>query len=108
LEQRSERISYSKPHWQAVEIQCGFGFEVPNADATKIAGTSNPPHWPLTEISRRRKKLLAEGFDGIIYPSFMSPGGMCVALWRWNGPGEPSLRVVDPEGRLPKSVASWV
>jgi RES domain-containing protein len=55
-----------------------------------------------------RERLLAEGFDGVIYPSFMSPGGTCVALWRWNGRGEPVLKVIDPEGRLPKSPASWL
>jgi RES domain-containing protein len=31
-----------------------------------------------------------------------------VALWRWNGADEPRLSVIDPEGRLPKSPASWV
>ena len=55
-----------------------------------------------------REALLAEGFDGVVYPSFMSPGGTCVALWRWNSPGAPSLRVIDPDGRLPKSAASWL
>lgn len=54
-----------------------------------------------------REKLLGDGFDGVVYPSFMSPGGSCVALWRWNGKGQPVLKVVDPEGRLPKSPASW-
>jgi RES domain-containing protein len=55
-----------------------------------------------------REGLLAEGFDGVVYPSFMSPGGTCVALWRWNGLGVPSLKVIDPEGRLPRSAASWL
>jgi RES domain-containing protein len=55
-----------------------------------------------------RETLLAEGFDGVVYPSFMSPGGRCVALWRWNALGAPSLKVIDPEGRLPKSAASWL
>lgn len=52
--------------------------------------------------------LLAEGSQGVIYPSFMSPGGSCVALWRWNGPDQPHLAVVDPEARLPRTAASWV
>jgi len=51
--------------------------------------------------------LAASGFDGVIYPSFMSPGGSCVALWRWNQTEGPTLRIVDPEGRLPKSSSSW-
>ncbi len=54
------------------------------------------------------KRLLAHGPDGVIYPSFMSRGGTCVALWRWNGAGAPRLRAIDPEGRLPQSPASWL
>jgi RES domain-containing protein len=61
---------------------------------------------PATHVLR--EKLMADRFDGVVYPSFMSPGGTCVALWRWNGVGEPSLRVIDPDGRLPKNAASWV
>lgn len=61
---------------------------------------------PQTYLLRRR--LMKEGFHGVVYPSFMSPGGTCVALWRWNGKSAPTLRVVDPEGRLPKTPASWV
>ncbi|MGK6314714.1 RES family NAD+ phosphorylase [Neorhizobium sp. DT-125] len=55
-----------------------------------------------------RERLLDQGFDGVIYPSFMSPGGTCVALWRWNGEGESKLTVTDPDGRLPKTPASWL
>lgn len=54
-----------------------------------------------------RRKLLEDGRHGIVYPSFMSPGGTCVALWRWNAAAAPRLEVVDPEERLPKSPASW-
>lgn len=53
-------------------------------------------------------KLLDQGFHGVIFPSFMSPGGICVALWHWNGPGKPMLNVIDPEERLPKTAASWL
>jgi RES domain-containing protein len=52
--------------------------------------------------------LIDEGFDGVIYPSFMSQGGACIALWRWNGEHEPSLEVVDPDHRLPKQPSSWM
>lgn len=62
----------------------------------------------VPETHRLRDRLLAQGVDGVIYPSFMSPGGTCVALWRWNGKGQPSLTVVDPDRRLPKSPASWL
>jgi RES domain-containing protein len=46
-------------------------------------------------------RLRSARFDGVRYPSAMSPGGNCVALWRWNGRGGPTLVVEDPEGRLP-------
>jgi RES domain-containing protein len=62
----------------------------------------------VPETHRLRKRLMGEGADGVIYPSFMSPGGTCVALWRWNAPGAPSLTVVDPDHHLPKTQASWV
>jgi len=57
---------------------------------------------------RLRERLISDGFDGVIYPSFMSPGGTCVVLWRWNRPDAPTLRAIDPEGRLPKTAASWL
>jgi len=60
------------------------------------------------ETYRVRAALLGQGFDGVVYPSFMSPGGTCVALWRWNGEGQPRLTVTDPDGRLPKNPASWL
>lgn len=56
---------------------------------------------------RLAKRLGEQGWDGVIYPSHMSPGGSCVALWRWNGDGAPTVHVVDPEGRLPKGPRSW-
>ena len=31
-----------------------------------------------------------------------------VALWRWNAEGAPRLEIVDPDGRLPKTPASWL
>ena len=60
------------------------------------------------ETHRLARRLSAEGFDGVIYPSFMSPGGSCVALWRWNDEGAPRLEVIDPEHRLPTTPASWM
>ena len=46
-------------------------------------------------------RLRSARFDGVRFPSAMSPGGRCVALWRWNARGGPKLTVEDPEGRLP-------
>lgn len=60
------------------------------------------------ETHQLQRRLLRDGFDGVFYPSFMSPGGTCVALWRWNEDGSPRLKVVDPEHRLPRTPASWV
>jgi RES domain-containing protein len=62
----------------------------------------------VPETHQLRDRLLADGLHGVIYPSFMSPGGTCVALWRWNGNGAPRLDVVDPEHRLPETPASWL
>lgn len=62
----------------------------------------------VPETHRLRERLIGLGFDGLIYPSFMSQGGTCVALWRWNAKGAPRLDVIDPDGRMPKTPASWV
>jgi len=62
----------------------------------------------VPETHALRDLLLAQGFHGVIYPSFMSPGGTCVALWRWNEAGTPRLDVIDPDSRMPKTPASWV
>lgn len=60
---------------------------------------------PATHLAYQ--SLVDGGVDGVVYPSFMSPGGTCVALWRWNRPSQPRLEIVDPEGRMPMSQASW-
>lgn len=61
----------------------------------------------IPETHHLRERLLEQGFDGVIYPSFMSPGGSCAALWRWNAPGAPLLKAIDPEGLLPRNQKSW-
>ncbi|CDZ26680.1 RES domain protein [Neorhizobium galegae bv. officinalis] len=61
---------------------------------------------PSTHLLRER--LLQEGHDGVVYPSFMSLGGTCIALWHWNGKDQPKLTITDPDGRLPESPASWL
>ncbi|RWM81799.1 MAG: hypothetical protein EOR81_07100 [Mesorhizobium sp.] len=62
----------------------------------------------VPETHTLRDRLIADGQHGVIYPSFMSPGGTCVALWRWNGSNAPRLKVIDPDHRLPKTPASWL
>lgn len=69
--------------------------------ADMAAGTVPATH-------RLAHELQLRGWDGVIYPSFMSPGGTCAALWRWNSAGAPTVEVIDPEERLPKSALSWV
>lgn len=68
----------------------------------EILGAGGTP--PTHQLQRR---LARQNKHGLIYPSFMSPGGTCVALWKWNAKGAPKLEIVDPEGRLPRSPASW-
>ena len=60
------------------------------------------------ETHRLQVHLAAKEIHGVIYPSFMSRGGTCVALWRWNEAGAPGLEIIDPEGRLPRTPASWL
>lgn len=62
----------------------------------------------VPETHEAASAIQAAGFDGLIYPSFMSPGGTNVALWRWNAEGAPQLTVIDPDNRLPRSPASWL
>lgn len=62
----------------------------------------------VPETHALQESLMASGFDGVIYPSFMSIGGTCVALWRWNEPTAPALTVLDPQNLLPKTAASWL
>ncbi len=62
----------------------------------------------VPETHALAKRLLGEGWHGVVYPSVMSPGGTCVALWRWNGTDAPRLDVTDPDHRLPKTPASWL
>ncbi|MER8366184.1 RES domain-containing protein [Mesorhizobium sp. M0306] len=59
----------------------------------------------VPETHQLRNRLLADGLHGVIYPSFMSPGGTCVALWNEND--APGLEIIDPDHRLPKTPASW-
>jgi len=61
---------------------------------------------PATHALRAR--LASEGFHGVVYPSFMSPGGTCVALWQWNDAHGPTLGLIDPEERMPRTPASWL
>jgi len=52
-------------------------------------------------------ELVYAGFDEVLYQFFLSPGGLCIALWRCNHTDDPILGIVDPQGRIPSSPASW-
>jgi RES domain-containing protein len=87
-----------------------FGVERPD-DPARIASTRSPKEIQslnATAIRNPRQRLVGEGIDGVIYPSFMSSGGSCVALWRWNEKDGARLEVIDPDHRMPKASASWL
>jgi RES domain-containing protein len=62
------------------------------------------PSWALAE------RLRGEGIAGIIVPSF-APGAASdsrnLVLWQWGAELPHKVTVFDPEGRLPRSDASW-
>jgi RES domain-containing protein len=102
-----------------LELSNAYLADLTNSETLEALGVSASIHhseWrdaldqaQIPETHRVGERLLAAGFDGVIYPSFMSPGGTCVALWRWNQREEgPRLTVIDPEHRLPKTPASWL
>lgn len=85
-----------------------------NLEAAGVGDTIHATAWraemaagviPATHTLAQALQL--KGWDGLIYPSFMSPGGACVALWRWNEAGGPTVTVFDPEQRLPTNALSW-
>ena len=81
----------------------GIGQEIHRCEWRAMLDAGRTPQTHLL-----RDRLMAEGFDGVVYPSFMSPGGTCVALWRWSKEGAPRLEATDPDGRLPRTPASWI
>lgn len=62
------------------------------------------PSWLVVDA------LMADGFAGMIVPSFApgaGPDNNNLILWRW-GPNLPTrVTVYDPSGRLPKDQLSW-
>ena len=68
------------------------------------AAGEEPASWRIAD------RLLAEGYAGVLTPSF-APGATASAhnlvLWTW-GPELPvQVSVYDPSGRLPKDQLSW-
>lgn len=72
--------------------------------AYDLARGRKPASWRLAE------RLIASGAAGILAPSFANgagPGTANLILWRWGSELPYRVEVHDPEGRLPKSQASW-
>ncbi|QIG51328.1 RES domain-containing protein [Nordella sp. HKS 07] len=67
-----------------------------------LARGERPPSWSIYD-------RLCEASAGILVPSF-APGAVAsdfnLVLWRW-GDAPHKVEVIDPEGRLPRSQASW-
>lgn len=69
-----------------------------------LAAGREPPSW---HIARR---LMAEGFSGILVPSFApgaTPDDHNLVLWTWSDAPPRQVRVFDPSGRLPRDQRSW-
>ncbi|HEV2553144.1 MAG TPA: RES domain-containing protein [Bosea sp. (in: a-proteobacteria)] len=88
--------------------------EPENLGAIGLTASVHETAWRLESAAGRvppthrlAAQLQAAKWDGVVYPSFMSPGGRCVALWQWNEADAPRVEVVDPERRLPRTPDSW-
>ncbi len=67
----------------------GIRREESNANwRTAIAAGVEPPSWRNADVAR------AAGADGIVDRSRLIPRGWHLALFRWNGPGSPLVRVI--------------
>ncbi|MER8638058.1 MULTISPECIES: RES domain-containing protein [unclassified Mesorhizobium] len=68
-----------------------------------LADGKRPPSWSIHD------RLVAEGKFGILVPSFAPGAGTSdqnLVLWSW-GEGLPhQVKVIDPEGRLPRNQLS--
>jgi RES domain-containing protein len=50
--------------------------------------------------------VVAEGLDGILFPSQAQPGGINLVVYRSSARLADQLRVYDPDGVLPKMAPS--
>lgn len=63
-----------------------------------------PPSW------RVAKRLMGEGYAGMIVPSFApgaGPADRNVVFWRWSDTLPYQVLVIDDEARLPRDGRSW-
>ncbi len=78
------------------ELSCAWGRE--------LSTGRDPESWSVV------RRLLAEGYAGILVPSFATGATVDdqnLVLWRW-GPDLPhKVTAYDPTGKLPKNQLSW-
>ncbi|AWK85708.1 RES family NAD+ phosphorylase [Azospirillum thermophilum] len=58
-----------------------------------------PPTWHLVD------RLIAQGAQGLLFPSAVRPGGVNIVLWKTAAPA--AVRVFDPNRDLPRDASSW-
>lgn len=78
----------------------------------RLADTTDPlvlREWGLDDGIYRVewRAALDAGFNGVIYPSFMSPGGSCIAIWRWNQVDGPFPQHRRSRRSTPFVAGSW-
>lgn len=56
---------------------------------------------------RLAKRLRAAGAAGLRYPSLRRPGGVNLALWRWNDARVRHVAVIDTLSDLPRDQSLW-
>jgi RES domain-containing protein len=60
-----------------------------------------PPSWKLGD------ELIVAGRRGLLFPSLAAPGGVNLVVFSANLTAGDSVRVHDPDGRLPRDPSSW-
>jgi RES domain-containing protein len=60
-----------------------------------------PPSWTLSD------KLITAGCRGLLFPSLQHIGGTNLVVFNANLTSGDSVKVHDPDGRLPKNQSSW-
>lgn len=60
-----------------------------------------PPSWKLADI------VISSGLRGLLFPSLRHAGGTNLVVFSANLTNADSVKVHDPDGRLPKDQSSW-
>jgi RES domain-containing protein len=84
--------------------QLGIGLDIMGAAwATALSENRRPASWAIYD-------KLSSSFAGILVPSFANRVGPSVTnlvLWDWSAEPPHRVKVIDPNGRLPKNQKSW-